>query len=91
MTIEMMEDFKLAFHKMENTNGNLFITGKAVTGKSTLLKYFRENTVKKAAVLTAAGTAAPNAAGQTVHSFSGIMNKTPVKVSYDNKYFLQTS
>ncbi len=69
MPIEMTEDFTKALHKMENTDSNLFITGKAGTGKSTLLKYFRDNTGKNAAVLAPTGVAALNIGGQTVHSF----------------------
>ncbi|MBA3813126.1 MAG: AAA family ATPase [Alphaproteobacteria bacterium] len=54
---------------MENTSQNLFITGKAGTGKSTLLTYFRRHTKKKAVVLAPTGVAAINVQGQTIHSF----------------------
>ncbi|MBI5078560.1 AAA family ATPase, partial [Candidatus Saganbacteria bacterium] len=46
-----------------------FITGKAGTGKSTLLQYFRENTNKKIVVLAPTGVAAINVRGETIHSF----------------------
>jgi len=40
-----------ALDLMENTSQNLFITGKAGTGKSTLLTYYRHHTKKKIVVL----------------------------------------
>jgi ATP-dependent exoDNAse (exonuclease V) alpha subunit len=43
--------------------------GKAGTGKSTLLNYFKETTKKKIAVLAPTGVAAVNIKGQTIHSF----------------------
>ncbi|MBY0292659.1 MAG: AAA family ATPase [Alphaproteobacteria bacterium] len=54
---------------MENTSQNIFITGRAGTGKSTLLNYFRRQTKKKIAVLAPTGVAAINVQGQTIHSF----------------------
>ncbi len=47
----------------------LFITGRAGTGKTTLLKYFAENTAQNVVVLATTGLAAINVHGQTVHSF----------------------
>jgi ATP-dependent exoDNAse (exonuclease V) alpha subunit len=58
-----------ALDLMENTSQNLFITGKAGTGKSTLLTYFRLYTKKKVVVLAPTGVAAINVQGQTIHSF----------------------
>jgi DNA replication protein DnaC len=67
--IELNEQFKQALHIMEQTGRNIFITGRAGTGKSTLLDYFRRNTRKKLAVLAPTGVAALNVKGQTIHSF----------------------
>lgn len=47
----------------------LFITGRAGTGKSTLLRRFREETDLKIAVVAPTGIAALNVQGETVHSF----------------------
>jgi hypothetical protein len=54
---------------MENTDKNIFITGRAGTGKSTLLNYFQDNTGKNAVILAPTGVAAVNVSGQTIHSF----------------------
>jgi len=70
MSIELNSEFKQAI-KLMNAGKNLFITGKAGTGKSTLLKYWRDQSVKKnVAVLAPTGIAAINVGGQTLHSFS---------------------
>jgi ATP-dependent DNA helicase PIF1 len=69
--IEINEQFRQALHWMEETDRPVFITGKAGTGKSTLLEYFRETTRKEIAVLAPTGVAALNVRGQTVHSFCG--------------------
>lgn len=67
--LDVNDEFRAAFDLMENTNDSLFITGKAGTGKSTLLKYFKAHTGKKIIVLAPTGVAAVNVNGQTVHSF----------------------
>jgi len=69
--IEINEKFEIAFDLLENTNKNIFITGKAGTGKSTLLNYFRDKTTKNTVVLAPTGVAAINVHGQTIHSFFG--------------------
>lgn len=67
--IELNDQFLHAFRAMEDTNRNAFITGRAGTGKSTLLRYFREKTQKNCVVLAPTGVAAVNVKGQTIHSF----------------------
>lgn len=67
--IELNEHFLKALEVMENTSRHVFITGRAGTGKSTLLEYFRANTKKRIAVLAPTGVAALNVRGQTIHSF----------------------
>ena len=57
---------------LENTNTNYFITGKAGTGKSTVLKYFVDNTNKKVVTLAPTGVAANIVNGRTIHSFFGL-------------------
>jgi ATP-dependent DNA helicase PIF1 len=50
---------------------NVFITGKAGTGKSTLLRQFHATTEKQVAVVAPTGVAALNAGGETIHRFFG--------------------
>ncbi len=69
MNIDFNAEFNRALDLMENSQQNIFITGRAGTGKSTLLNYFRRNTKKKIAVLAPTGVAAVNINGQTIHSF----------------------
>ncbi len=67
--IDINEQFRCALEIMEDTDRNIFITGRAGTGKSTLLEYFRNTTKKKVVVLAPTGVAALNVKGQTIHSF----------------------
>ncbi len=67
--LDFNAEFIKAFDALENTRQNLFVTGKAGTGKSTLLQYFRHKTTKNIAVLAPTGVAAINIKGQTIHSF----------------------
>jgi ATP-dependent DNA helicase PIF1 len=69
--IEINPQFEKALYLMEETSRNVFITGKAGTGKSTLLEYFRSITSKNIVVLAPTGVAAVNVSGQTIHSFFG--------------------
>ncbi len=71
MEIDLNDQFRRALDLMEDGRRNVFITGKAGTGKSTLLKYFRQTTKNRIAVLAPTGVAAVNIQGQTLHSFFG--------------------
>jgi len=68
--IEINDKFKETLRIVE-TGKNLFITGKAGTGKSTLLKVIRDTLTQNYAVLAPTGVAAVNIKGQTIHSFFG--------------------
>jgi len=69
--IELNDRFLQALEMMEQGSRGIFITGRAGTGKSTLLSYFRNVTKKTIAVLAPTGVAALNVKGQTIHSFFG--------------------
>jgi hypothetical protein len=58
----------LASRFINNTNRNVFLTGRAGTGKTTFLKAIVENTHKNAIVAAPTGIAAINAGGVTLHS-----------------------
>ncbi len=55
-----------------DSNQVILMTGEAGTGKSTLLRQFRESTKKKIIVLAPTGVAALNVEGETIHSFFGL-------------------
>jgi ATP-dependent exoDNAse (exonuclease V) alpha subunit len=67
--LELSQDFNHALNLIEIEKKNLFVTGRAGTGKSTLLQLFRNTTKKKHIVLAPTGVAALNVRGQTIHSF----------------------
>lgn len=60
--------FAQAVSFVNHTNRPIFLTGKAGTGKTTFLRYIREHTYKKLAVVAPTGVAAINAGGSTIHS-----------------------
>lgn len=66
--IKLSEEQNRIYRILEDTTNNVFITGKAGTGKSALLQYFRGNTKKKIVVTAPTGVAALNVNGQTIHS-----------------------
>ena len=59
---------KIASKFINNTNQNIFLTGKAGTGKTTFLKNIIKHTHKKTVVAAPTGIAAINAGGVTLHS-----------------------
>lgn len=67
--LEINKDWDLAWHIINDTDTNLFLTGKAGTGKTTFLRYLKDNTDKRLVVLAPTGIAAINAHGVTIHSF----------------------
>lgn len=76
LSLDLNPQFLSALNVMKETNKNVFITGRAGTGKSTLLQYFRNTTKKNIAVLAPTGVAAVNVKGQTIHSFFGFKPDT---------------
>ncbi len=67
--IEKNQAFLRALQAMEGNARFVFVTGRAGTGKSTLLKHFRETTDLNCAYLAPTGVAALNIEGETIHSF----------------------
>ena len=67
--LETNEQLDLAKKYVEETNTNIFLTGKAGTGKTTFLKTLKETTFKRMIVVAPTGVAAINAQGVTIHSF----------------------
>ncbi len=90
--IDLNPEFRRALEIMEEGRRSVFITGRAGTGKSTLLRYFWENSAKRLVVLAPTGVAAVNVGGQTLHSFFGLQpDVTPAALrrkikAGDNRY-----
>lgn len=61
--LQLVEEF------VQHTGCNIFLTGKAGTGKTTFLHAIKEKTPKRLVVTAPTGVAAINAGGVTLHSF----------------------
>jgi len=62
-------ELELAIEFINKTDRNLFITGKAGTGKTTFLHQIKSESLKRLVVVAPTGVAAINAKGVTIHSF----------------------
>jgi len=62
-------ELELAFEFVQYTNKNIFLTGKAGTGKTTFLHNLKSISPKRMIVVAPTGVAAINAGGVTIHSF----------------------
>ncbi|MBI5345758.1 MAG: AAA family ATPase [Chlamydiae bacterium] len=69
MAITLDDQFQNTLNLLENSDESIFITGKAGTGKSTLLSHFIAHTNQNIVVLAPTGVAALNVKGETIHSF----------------------
>lgn len=67
--LELTDEHNTVLDLLNNTRESVFITGKAGTGKSTLLRYFVKNTNKTYVILGPTGLSALNVGGQTVFAF----------------------
>jgi ATP-dependent DNA helicase PIF1 len=83
---ELNPRFAEALRLMTDGDRSLFITGRAGTGKSTLLRHFRRHSTKNIVVLAPTGIAALNVGGQTIHHFFHFsIDVTPQKVAGQKK------
>lgn len=89
--ILLNKQFDEILNELEKTSDHYFITGRAGTGKSTLLRLFRNTTKKKVVVVAPTGIAALNVQGQTIHSFFGfpprVLNREDIKKRRYRKMF----
>uniref|UniRef100_UPI0026EB9D14 AAA family ATPase n=1 Tax=uncultured Duncaniella sp. TaxID=2768039 RepID=UPI0026EB9D14 len=69
ITESVNRELNIARRIVEETGANLFLTGKAGTGKTTFLRNMRIRSGKRMIVLAPTGVAAINAGGMTIHSF----------------------
>ena len=88
--LELTAEFDYALDRFESGD-HLFLTGRAGTGKSTLLRLLRATTRRKLAVLAPTGVAALNVRGQTLHSFFSwpgkLLRPTDVKRSRKKRLY----
>lgn len=71
-----------ALHILNHTTDNLFLTGKAGTGKTTFLKKLPQFCTKRFIIAAPTGIAAVNAGGVTLHSFFQLP-RTPYQPNVD--------
>jgi len=69
MEFQSNPQLELAFNFLQYTNQNIFLTGKAGTGKTTFLRNLKIQSPKRMVVVAPTGVAAINAGGVTIHSF----------------------
>lgn len=78
---ELSPEQREIFERIETTREHVFVTGRAGTGKSTILNHLAWNTSKTIAVCAPTGVAALNVGGQTIHS----LLRLPIGVVADHK------
>ncbi|MBC7725208.1 MAG: AAA family ATPase [Burkholderiaceae bacterium] len=82
------------FDAIETTQENIFVTGRAGTGKSTLLNYLADNSSKQLVVCAPTGVAALNVGGQTIHSLFrlgiGVIADRPIPQNAETRTLLAT-
>lgn len=78
MSIELTEEFLRALNYL-NSGSNLFLTGKAGTGKSTLIRHYIKTTDRNVVVTAPTGIAALNVDGYTLHRLFGFSTTTTIE------------
>lgn len=79
------KQLELAYNFIQYTGQNVFLTGKAGTGKTTFLKNIKENSPKRMIVVAPTGVAAINAGGVTIHSFFQLSFAPQIGVESEQK------
>lgn len=81
-------ELELAFDFVQSTHRNLFLTGKAGTGKTTFLHRVKKEIPKRMVVVAPTGVAAINAKGITIHSFFQVpFGPLPPDATLQNRRF----
>jgi ATP-dependent DNA helicase PIF1 len=91
--IQLGEEQLRLVERLETASNHIFISGKAGSGKSVVLKYFKDNTKKQVVVLAPTGIAAVNVGGQTIHSFfdlkPGVTDTNTIRINSDKLAILR--
>lgn len=92
-SVKLSSEQQKIYDIIENSSSNVYITGKAGTGKSLLLEYFVGHTRKTVAVVAPTGIAALNVGGMTIHSFfkfaPDVVDPKKVNVDYKTREILR--
>ena len=81
MTLDLSPEQAAVFAAIETTREHIFVTGRAGTGKSTLLNHLSWQTSKQLVICAPTGVAALNVGGQTIHS----LFRLPIGVIADHE------
>ena len=91
---QLSPEQEAVFAAIETTRENIFVTGRAGTGKSTLLNHLSWNTSKQVVICAPTGVAALNVGGQTIHSLFrlpiGVIADHDIDQNADTKKILNT-
>ena len=71
MDLQSNPELELAYEYITYTSKNVYLTGKAGTGKTTFLQRIKDDPIKRMAVVAPTGVAAINVEGMTVHAWGG--------------------
>jgi len=89
--IEITDEYKRVLDLLNTDCQLIFVSGKAGTGKSTLISYLRATTKKNLAVVAPTGVAALNARGVTIHSFfrfpPRVITEEDIQRLYDRRLY----
>ncbi|MEB4614831.1 ATP-dependent DNA helicase, partial [Leucobacter sp. M11] len=90
--ITLSPEQQAVFDRIEHTREHVFVTGRAGTGKSTLLTHLSWHTSKQIVVCAPTGVAALGVGGQTIHSLfrlpTGVIADHPIEQSQELKKLL---
>ncbi|MDI1288445.1 MAG: AAA family ATPase [bacterium] len=84
--LDFNDDFLRAMELIDS-GSNIFITGKAGTGKSTLLRHFLSSTQRKVVVVAPTGVAALNVGGQTIHRLFNFPASVTADLPNEPRYY----
>ncbi|HPF94894.1 MAG TPA: AAA family ATPase, partial [Tenuifilaceae bacterium] len=91
MEDEIDNRLNLAYQFVEETGANIFLTGKAGTGKTTFLRNLKSKIHKRMIVVAPTGVAAINAGGVTIHSFFQLPFGPQIPQSSRHNYSISNS
>jgi energy-coupling factor transporter ATP-binding protein EcfA2 len=90
----LSDEQKSVYDAIESTREHVFVTGRAGTGKSTLLNHLSWNTSKQVVICAPTGVAALNVGGQTIHSLFrlpiGVIADHPIEQGAEVRKMLNT-